>query len=72
MRCSEQSGGLLFCLDGGIVGWDGLIDQATIMCGAERRTAMVVMMVNAVKVMRQNRSITIAANCAWEREESIL
>ena len=37
--------------------------QATMMCGAERRTAMVVMMVKAVKVMRQNRSITIAANC---------
>ena len=32
------------------------------MCGAERRTAMVAIMVKRVNVMRQRRSSTIAAN----------
>ena len=34
----------------------------TNMCGAEHKTAIVVMTVKAVKMMRQNRSMTIAAN----------
>ena len=35
---------------------------STMICGADSRTAIVVITVKAVKVMRQNRSITIAAN----------
>ena len=74
VRSGEQNGGpppppssglVLFCFS--VSPFLGLaafiLPQATMMCGAERRTAMVVMMVKAVKVMRQNRSITIAANC---------
>ena len=64
VRSGEQNGLVLFCSSGRrrlALSW--LHPQATMMCGAERRTAMVVMMVKAVKVMRQNRSITIAANC---------
>lgn len=40
-------------------GCDG---YCTIMCGADRSTATVAMMVNIVKMMRQNLSTTIAAN----------
>lgn len=32
------------------------------MCGAENKTAMVVTIVNVVKIIKQNLSITIAAN----------
>ncbi|KAK4294203.1 hypothetical protein Pmani_033156 [Petrolisthes manimaculis] len=34
----------------------------TIMCGAERSTATVAVMVKSVKMMRHSRSTTIAAN----------
>ena len=38
------------------------VHYSTRMCGAEKRTAIVVTMVNVVKMIKQNLSITMAAN----------
>lgn len=41
---------------------EGLDNHVTMMCGAEKRTVMVAIIVNRVKMIRHILSITIAAN----------
>ena len=53
---------ILHCCDNTIFTHPAYCCYSTMIFGADTKTAIVVITVKAVKVMRQNRSITIAAN----------